>query len=134
MKRARLLGLAMMPLGAILCSTGCTAQLKERMGAGAWQDEDRVFPNTTGRPLYGPYVTRTMQRLLREAGLPRKRLYDLRHTGASLLLAMGVDVRVIQDVLGHADYRITANTYVHPDETLREDAAARMDTFLRGED
>lgn len=31
MKRVRLFGLAMMPLGAMLCSTGCTAQLKERV-------------------------------------------------------------------------------------------------------
>ena len=108
------------------------ALLEEQLASTEWRDQGLVFPNTTGGPLYPSYVTRTMQMLLGRAGLPRRRMYDLRHTGASMLLAMGVDIRVIQQVLGHADYRITANTYVHPDEMLREDAADKMGAFLRG--
>ena len=57
-------------------------------------------------------------------------MHHLRHTGASLLLALGVDIRTIQKVLGHSDVRITANTYIHPDDGLRADAADKMAQFL----
>ena len=97
-----------------------------------WQDHDLVFPNSTGGPLYGPYVTRTMARLLERAALPRKRFHDLRHTGASVLLALGVDMRTIQSVLGHSSYELTANTYAHPDKELRRAAADKMGAFLAG--
>lgn len=108
------------------------AVLEEQMAARGWTDHDLVFPSTNGGPLYGSYVTRTMQRYLEAAGLPRRRLYDLRHTGASALLAQGVDVRVIADVLGHTDSAFTARTYVHPEERMREDAAAKMAAVLQG--
>ena len=104
----------------------------ERLITTGWEDQDLVFPNEHGGPLYGSYVTRTMQRLLGEIGIERRRFYDLRHTGASLLHALGVDIRTIQEVLGHSDVRITANTYTHVDESLQEDAALRMGAFLVG--
>ena len=73
-----------------------------------------------------------MQALQARAGVPRTRFHDLRHTGASVLSALGVEMRVIQEVLGHADYQLTANTYVHPDDEQLRDAARKMGTFLRG--
>ncbi len=42
----------------------------------------------------------------------RVRLHDLRHTCASLLRARGVDLAVIQDILGHEEYSTTANFYI----------------------
>ena len=106
---------------------------EERSHAGErWADLGLVFPNTTGGYLYGPYVTRAMQQLQERAGVPRTRFHDLRHTGASVLSALGVEMRVIQEVLGHADYQLTANTYVHPDDEQLRDAARKMGAFLRG--
>ncbi len=114
-----------------------TEMLEEQMASARWTRDQRwtadplVFPSTTGGPLYGSYVTRAMQDLLAAAGLPRKRLYDLRHTAGSMLHALGVDLRTIQGVLGHSDIGITANTYVHPDRSVYADAAAKMSAFLR---
>lgn len=109
-----------------------TRTLREQLGAKQWTDHGLVFPNTSGGPLYGDYVTRTMQRIMKEAGLEPRRFHDLRHTGASILHALGVDLKTIQAVLGHADYRLTADTYTHAEDTVLKDAASKMGTFLRG--
>ncbi len=48
-----------------------------------------------------------------EAGLPHIHFHDLRHSAASILLCMGVNVKVIQGLLGHSDISITLRTYSH---------------------
>ena len=67
-------------------------------------------------------------------GLPRIRFHELRHTCASLLLSQGVDLKVVQTLLGHSDFYITANTYQHVMERLERTAADRMDDLLTGTD
>jgi integrase len=110
-----------------------TRTLTEQLSARDWTDRGLVFPNTSGGPLYGPYVTRTMQRIMVQAGLEPRRFHDLRHTGASILHALGVDLKTIQAVLGHADYRMTANVYTTAEDGILIDAASRMGAFLRSE-
>ncbi|MGE0300301.1 MAG: tyrosine-type recombinase/integrase [Pseudonocardia sp.] len=64
-----------------------------------------------------------------EAGLPPIRLHDLRHGAASLMLAGGVDMKVVQETLGHSNIALTANTYtsVYPEvATAAAEAAARI--------
>ncbi|MFI9593775.1 tyrosine-type recombinase/integrase [Nonomuraea sp. NPDC052265] len=45
------------------------------------------------------------------AGLPPIRLHDLRHGAASLMLAAGVEMKVVQETLGHTSSAFTADTY-----------------------
>jgi len=47
------------------------------------------------------------------AGVRRIRIHDLRHTGASLLLASGANVVEVAEALGHAKVSTTVNTYAH---------------------
>lgn len=79
-------------------------QLSERLLAEpAWQGGecgDLVFTTETGEPLHGKTVTRRLQKLLSEAGMPRLRFHDLRHTAATLMLVMGVPLETIQETLG----------------------------------
>lgn len=103
--------------------------LKEQL-AGEWTDRNLVFPNRHGDYLYGSYVTRQMQGILKKAGLPVKRYHDLRHTAASAMFAMGADVKEIQEVLGHSDVRLTAQLYTHAGSETRARTAARMDAWL----
>ena len=42
-----------------------------------------------------------------------------------------VDMKTIQAVLGHSDYRLAADTYTHVEESVMQDAAGRMGQFLR---
>jgi len=89
---------------------------RPRPAAGpAWSEEfgDLVFTGRTGRPLDEKAIRRAFQAALRAAGLPPVRPHDLRHTTASLLLARGVNVKVVQELLGHATVRVTLETYSH---------------------
>jgi integrase len=65
--------------------------------------------------------------LLETAGLPQQRFHDLRHATASLLLAEGVDLFTVKEILGHSQISLTANTYGHLTDKLADDAAARLD-------
>jgi integrase len=57
--------------------------------------------------------------------------YDLRHSAATLLLSMGIPMKTVQAILGHASYTITANIYVHVTRDMHEEAANAMDRFQR---
>lgn len=108
------------------------AQAQERLAAVEWVDRELVFSNQTGGPLYGPFVTRRLQQLMERAGLPKIGFKELRHTGATLLLAMGVELSVIQKTLGHTSIT-TTNIYAHVLPVMQREAAYRMGEFLRGE-
>lgn len=74
----------------------------------------------------------TFNRPARNAGLPRTRLHDLRHTAASVLLAARVNPKVVQQRLGHSSVMITLDTYSHLVPTLQEDAAERLERAIAG--
>ena len=108
-------------------------QLEERLVAGSrWIDSGLVFTTSIGSPLEGTNVTRYFQTILERAGLPRIRFHDLRHTCASLLLAQGVQPRMVMETLGHSQISLTMNTYSHVMPAMRKDAADRMDAILSG--
>jgi integrase len=56
-------------------------------------------------------VTATFEQIAYLAGLPPIRLHDLRHGAATLALAAGVDIKIVQDMLGHSSRAITSDTY-----------------------
>ena len=79
-----------------------------------WQDHGLVFPSGVGTPLSHRNVVRSFKALLRRAGLPASvRLYDLRHTCATLLLFRNVHPKFVQELLGHASISQTLDTYSH---------------------
>ena len=107
-------------------------QIQERLLSGSrWQDSDLVFTTTVGTPIHPRNLVRHFHRTLERAGLPRKRFHDLRHTCASLLLAQGVQPRVVMEILGHSQISLTMDTYSHVIPGLQEDAANQMDAILR---
>jgi integrase len=109
-------------------------QADERLCAGArWQEWDLVFPSTIGTPMDARNVLRRFQALVAKASLPHQRFHDLRHCCASLLLAQGVPPRVVMEILGHSDIRLTMNTYAHVMPVLQQEAADLMQGFLTGE-
>jgi integrase len=108
-----------------------TRQLTERLAAGdAWVDGDYVFCSAIGTALDASAVTHRFQRQLAAAGLPRQRFHDLRHGCASYLLAAGVPLKVVQEVLGHSQLSTTADVYAHVAPKLQREAAARLGAIL----
>ncbi len=55
------------------------------------------------------------------------RFHDLRHSAATLLLSMGVHVKVVQEILGHSNITMTADTYSHVLPSMQEDAMSKWD-------
>lgn len=106
-------------------------QAEERLAAGeAWADTDLVFCNEVGAPLSHWHLTHVFNRLQNEAGVTHHRLYDARHTAATLLLTAGVHPRVVMEILGHSSYRLTMDTYGHAVPQAVSEGAAALDRAL----
>jgi integrase len=109
------------------------AQHAERLKAGtAWQDNDLVFAQPNGHPIDKRADWHEWRRVLAAAEVRTVRLHDARHSAATTLLALGVDVRVVADMLGHSQTRVTSDTYQHLLPALAQDAADRMGAALWG--
>jgi len=79
------------------------------------EHEDYVCVNNMGILLNPDHVSDAFTKLLRKHELKHIRCHDLRHSCASLLLALGYSMKEIQEWLGHSNYQTTANLYSHID-------------------
>ena len=88
-----------------------------------------MFPAPLGGPLRPhTWIKSFFKPAVRAAGLPEDlRLYDLRHTCASLLIAQGASVKAVQAQLGHATASITLDTYGHLFPSELEALADRLE-------
>lgn len=85
---------------------------RERLAAGsAWTDTGLVFTRPDGTALHPAAITVQFHTLTAAAELPPVRLHDLRHGAATLALAAGTDMKIVQDMLGHSTITLTADTY-----------------------
>lgn len=73
---------------------------------------------------------RAYKSILEEASLPAIRVHDLRHSTATLLLTLGVEMRTVQMILGHTSMRVTEH-YAQVMPELTADAMKRLDGLLR---
>lgn len=108
------------------------AQVERRLLLGElYTDLDLIFPNEFGGfANTGNLLTRQFAPLLKSIGLPHMRLYDLRHSSASLLLAAGEQVKVVQERLGHASATLTLDTYSHVLPGAQQQTSLRMEALL----
>ena len=64
-------------------------------------------------------ISRKFVQLIKKHDLDEITLHGLRHSCASLLIAQGYNLKIVQDWLGHADISLTANIYGHLDLSLK---------------
>lgn len=117
-------------------------QAEERLRLGAeYEAHGFVFATPFGKPLDGPNLyNRNFRDVMERAGLgewkgegddgtfePAYRLYDLRHTCATLMLRDGTNPKVVSERLGHASVAFTMDVYAASLPDLQEDAAAKLD-------
>jgi integrase len=109
-------------------------QAEERLACGPdYASHGLVFANARGEPLdQHNLIARHFKPLLKRAGLPSIRLYDLRHTCATLLLLAGENVKVVSERLGHASIVLTLDVYSHVLKSQKQGAADRMESLLWG--
>ena len=71
--------------------------------------------------LYSNYLLRLFKKLLQEADVPHIHFHDLRHSAATILLGMGVNMKAVQERLGHSDIAITIGLYSHLLPNIQQD-------------
>jgi integrase len=91
---------------------------------------DVVFKTVWGEPINSDSLAKHFKSILEVAGLPRIRLYDLRHTAATLALAAGVPPKVVSEQLGHASAAFTLDTYAHVLPHMQDEATAKVEAML----
>ena len=90
-----------------------------------------MFCSEAGTPLDLYNVARVFKRVLKAASLPNFRLYDLRHTFASLLLAKNAPITYVAAQLGHAKPTTTLQWYSHWLPTSRRNYVDALDAEER---
>ena len=93
---------------------------------------DLVFRTQSGQPINADYLAKRFRSMIELAGLPRMRLYDLRHSAATIALAAGVSAKVVSEQLGHASTAFTLDTYAHVLPHMQDEAAAKVEAMLFG--
>jgi integrase len=105
------------------------AQKVERLASEVWEPgscSGWVFANPVGGPTVSRADARDFKFLGAKAGVPPKRLHDLRHSAATMMLASDLDLRTAGQVLGHSQLALTARcSHVLADR--RSVAAAPID-------
>ena len=89
------------------------------------QEDDRLFPITKY------YLEHKMQRGIKESGVKRIRVHDLRHSHASMLIELGFSPLEIANRLGHEKVETTLNTYAHLYPNKQTKLAERLDSEYR---
>ena len=99
-------------------------------------EEDLVFCHPhTGSPLDRSRLLKRFKAAARNAGLPRVRFHDLRHTFGTRMAGVGVPLRTLQEWIGHRDFK---TTLIYADYQPNEHEAALVrrgfstDTHLDG--
>jgi integrase len=104
----------------------------EREKAGdAWNDSGFEFTDEHGGPLHPADVTYAFHMIAYLAGLPPVRLHDLRHGAATLLLAAGHGMKVVQETLGLSSITIAGDTYTSGLPQLARQSAEDVAALVR---
>jgi integrase len=107
-------------------------QAEQRLKVAAyWQAHDLVFCSDLGTPHSIPNLTyRYFRPILKKAGLPQIRLYDLRHSHATLLLLADENPKIVAERLGHSTVVLTLDTYSHVLPTMQQQTTAKLTKML----
>ncbi|MFY1673617.1 tyrosine-type recombinase/integrase [Plantactinospora sp. WMMB334] len=100
-------------------------ELEQAMAGAAWLDHGFVFATATGGPISPEADWDEWKALLKAAGVRDARVHDGRHTAATILLALGVPIEVVQELLGHSDIRLTRG-YSKVASAMARDATDRI--------
>lgn len=91
-----------------------------------------MFTDPRGRWLCPDIVTHEFKEHAKASGMGHLTFRQLRHGAASLLIAQGVSLKIVQENLGHSTYQITADIYAHVAPELKQVAADAIDEALGG--
>ncbi|CAM3830071.1 site-specific integrase [Paenibacillus lactis] len=95
-----------------------------------YQNKDLVVCTAFGTQVLPRNVLRTFYNLIKKADVSKIRFHDLRHTVASLMLQGGINPKVVKEILGHSDVRITLDIYSHVLPSIHKETAQKFGNML----
>jgi len=95
-----------------------------------FKDLGYVLFKDNGDPFHPDSLTQKWERFVAKHSLPPIRLHDLRHSNATAMIAAGINAKVVQHRLGHANVSITLNTYTHVLPEMDQEAADTLNNAL----
>ena len=107
-----------------------TAQRRIAAAVSTWHDHGMVFPRDDGRPRRPSSLTAAFARLCRSLSIADGHFHCLRHTFATEMLRAGVPVKVVSEMLGHANPATTLRIYAHVLADMQEAAALQAGSLI----
>lgn len=101
--------------------------LDAELAGDAYDRSGYVVVNKLGAPIHPDSLSGWWELVLADAGLPKIRLHDARHTCGTLLHLQGVPTAIISAWLGHADAAFTMRVYVHSQPEVLDEVAKHFD-------
>ncbi len=95
-----------------------------------YHDHGLICCNCNGTPRNPNTIERGFKMLLKRSGLADMRLHDLRHTYATRLLGLSVDLKTISQMLGHTSIKTTADIYIAKSDEAASRAAKAIESLL----
>ena len=94
-----------------------------------------IFPSPIkdNQPRYPSAVYHRFQLILKRAGCKQVRFHDLRHTFATMAIESGMDIKTLSNMIGHISAETTLNIYSHVTDTMRTQAAVKIEREIGDE-
>ena len=96
-----------------------------------WEEHNLVFAGPFGGYLSYRTVYDCFKRLVKKIGAPNARFHDLRHTYAVACIESGVDIKTLQENLGHATAAFTMDVYGHVSRQMQLNSASKLESFIQ---
>jgi integrase len=131
-KSGRARNVSLTSLAVVALKRHRSLQLERRFAAGErWSNDlDLVFTGRMGGPLEATIPNRIMTRVLKKAAIRHRTFHTLRHTVGTRMMALGVNPKIVAEMLGHSNVMVTLDLYSHVSPTMQSDAAEKMDAVL----
>jgi integrase len=104
-------------------------EMKEKLG-NSYNSENFVFINDKGRPIDPDYLTRKFREIVKTLNVKKITLHGLRHTAATLLMKLGVHVKIVSDILGHSRVQVTLDFYSHSNEEMMRQSTNELEQHI----
>lgn len=101
----------------------------DELGEG-FKDDDFIFKTKYNHPITSEYLRKTCQGICKSNNFRKVGIHELRHTFATRSIEAGIDLRVLQEILGHASYSTTADIYVHILGQVKLSQMNRLEDYL----
>ena len=99
------------------------------LGEG-FKEDDFIFKTKYNHPITSEYLRKTCQEICKSNNFRKVGIHELRHTFATRSIEAGIDLRVLQEILGHASYSTTADIYVHILGQVKLSQMNRLEDYL----